>query len=72
MSHYEKCSDQWFQDGVDTSVNPKGETNTYKRKEISNSERQKGRSENYYQMSSLDRWNEDKKLGLLNFEPEEK
>jgi hypothetical protein len=39
-------------------------------KPISEIERTKGRSENYYQMSPLDKWNEDKRLGLLNWDAE--
>jgi hypothetical protein len=38
---------------------------------ITELERSKGRSEDYWQKSELDKWNEDKRLGLLNWNSEE-
>lgn len=40
-------------------------------KQISDLERSKGRSEDYYQLSSEEQWMEDKKLGILDWDGKE-
>jgi len=37
-------------------------------RKLSEKERQKGRSENYWQMSPREQWDEDKLLGLLDWD----
>ena len=38
---------------------------------ITDLERSKGRSENYWQMSGFDQWNENERLGLLGWNGED-
>jgi hypothetical protein len=37
-------------------------------RKINDLERSKGRSENYWQMSPQDQWDEDKRLGILDWD----
>lgn len=39
-------------------------------RQITDKEREKGRSEEYWQMSPRDQWEEDKRLGLLDWDGE--
>jgi hypothetical protein len=39
-----------------------------KKRAISDLEREKGRSENYWQKSAEDQWAEDKRLGILDWD----
>jgi hypothetical protein len=50
----------------------KPSTDSFKReiRQITEKEKEKGRSENYWQLSARDQWEEDNRLGLLDWDGE--